>query len=46
MPRKIEQKQWKCESYHEMGSRNPKVDRLGEKTWHDSKERNELAHIH
>lgn len=55
MSRKSDQKRRKCDSYHETvilkESRSPKVDRLGEKTWHDSKEGNELgivwrAHIY
>ena len=55
MSRKSDQKRWKCDSYHETvilkESRNPEVDRLGEKTWYDSKEGNELgivwrAHIY
>ena len=36
-------KLWKCDPYHELGSRNPKVARFCEKTWHDSKEGNELG---
>ena len=47
MSRKSDQKRRKCDSYHETvilkESRSPKVDRLGEKTWHDSKEGNELG---
>ena len=51
MPTKIDQKWWKCDSYYEMGSRNPKAARLGEKESHNSKEGNETAiaeraHIH
>ena len=51
MPRQIDQKQRKCDPYHKVGSKDPKVAQLGEKMWHNNKEENESnivwrAHIH
>ena len=41
IPRKVNQKWWKCDPSHEMGSGNPKLTRLDEKMWHNNKDGNE-----